>query len=111
MKISILLSLFLVLTGCAFGTSSEVKRAEKMLTKFECNNIETSEMPHTSITSYHERTLVVSREKAQSYIESYKAGDVLFKIPLDQIVEQQYTIYKASCESLGGVGTQKQSDQ
>lgn len=105
MRISILLGLILVLTGCAFGTSSEIKRAEKMLNKFECNNIETSEMPHTSITSYHERTLVVSREKAESYIESYKAGDVLFKIPLDQIVSQQYSIYKASCESLGGVGS------
>ncbi|SPL72642.1 hypothetical protein [Acinetobacter stercoris] len=103
MKTSILLSLLGVLTGCAFGTSSEIKRAEKMLTKFECNNIETSEIPHTSITSYHERTLAVSREKAESYIESYKAGDILFKIPLDEIVQKQYVIYKASCESLGGV--------
>ncbi|OZI94387.1 hypothetical protein CFN86_07145, partial [Acinetobacter baumannii] len=31
---------FVFLTGCIFGQSSEVKRAEKLLNNFQCKNIE-----------------------------------------------------------------------
>lgn len=103
MKRSFLLSLFLLLTGCAIGTSGEIKSAEKLLGQFECKNIESAQLAHSPITSYHERALVLSREKASSYIDSYKSGDVLFKIPLDHVVQQQYDVYKSACEALGGV--------
>lgn len=39
MKRFILLTIILNLTGCIFGQSNEVKRAEKVLQSFECNNI------------------------------------------------------------------------
>ncbi|OTG66782.1 hypothetical protein [Acinetobacter silvestris] len=103
MKTSFLLSVFLLLTGCAIGTSSEVKVAEKMLNQFECKNIESSELNHSNITSYHERLLTISKDKVGSYIDSYKSGNVLFKIPLEQVIQQQYDIYKSACEALGGV--------
>lgn len=105
MKHSFLLSLFLLLTGCAIGTSGEIKSAEKLLSQFECKNIESAQLAHSPITSYHERALAVSREKASSYIDSYKAGNVLFKIPLDNVVQQQYDVYKSACEALGGIQT------
>ena len=28
---------------------------------------------------------------------------MLFKIPLDHVVQQQYDVYKSACEALGGV--------
>lgn len=111
MKSSFLLSLAVILTGCAIGTSSEIKSAEKLLSQFECKNIESAELAHSPITSYHERSLAVSREKAMSYIDSYKSGDVLFQIPLDHVVQQQYDVYKSSCEALGGVQSEKISTQ
>ncbi|OTG81046.1 hypothetical protein [Acinetobacter sp. ANC 4648] len=103
MKTSFLLSGVLLLTGCAIGTSSEIKVAEKILNQFECKNIESSELNHSTITSYHEHSLAVSKDKATSYVDSYKSGDVLFSIPLEQVIQQQYDIYKSACESLGGV--------
>lgn len=103
MKFSFLFSFTFVLTGCALGTSSEIKSAEKLLSQFECKNIESTELAHSPITSYHERALAVSREKASGYIDRYKSGDVLFKIPLDNVVQQQYDVYKSACESLGGI--------
>ncbi|HDV0752360.1 TPA: hypothetical protein RHI50_001889, partial [Acinetobacter baumannii] len=48
----------------------------------------------------------VSKEKATSYVESYKNGEELFAMPLDEVVEQQYQLYKAACDSLGGVSAQ-----
>lgn len=106
MKTSFLLSVIILLTGCALGTSREIKTAEKLLNQFQCNNIETTELAHSAINIYHEHALSASKEKAIEYIESYKSGDELFKIPLDEVVQQQYDIYKTACESLGGVQSQ-----
>ena len=111
MKFSFLLGLSLILTACAIGTSSEIKSAEKLLNQFECKNIESAELAHSPITSYHERALAVSREKASSYIDSYKSGDVLFKIPLDHVIQQQYDVYKSACEALGGIQSENTSTQ
>ncbi|AKQ31465.1 hypothetical protein [Acinetobacter baumannii] len=106
MKIFFVLVPFVFLTGCIFGQSSEVKRAEKLLNNFQCKNIETSEISTSSINSYYQQSLAVSKEKANSYVESYKNGEELFAMPLDEVVEQQYQLYKAACDSLGGVSAQ-----
>ncbi|EMD7211332.1 hypothetical protein ACVEVX_002734 [Acinetobacter baumannii] len=106
MKIFFVLVPFVFLTGCIFGQSSEVKRAEKLLNNFHCKNIETSEISTSSINSYYQQSLAVSKEKATSYVESYKNGEELFAMPLDEVVEQQYQLYKAACDSLGGVSAQ-----
>ncbi|WP_228274425.1 hypothetical protein [Acinetobacter nosocomialis] len=89
-----------------FGQSSELKRAEKLLNNFQCKNVETSEMPTSSINSYYQQTLAVSKDKATSYVESYKEGEELFAMPLDEVVKKQYELYKAACDSLGGVSAQ-----
>ncbi|EPK0624376.1 hypothetical protein LJ600_003759, partial [Acinetobacter baumannii] len=68
--------------------------------------IETSEISTSSINSYYQQSLAVSKEKATSYVESYKNGEELFAMPLDEVVEQQYQLYKAACDSLGGVSAQ-----
>ncbi|MEH1035452.1 hypothetical protein V7H47_17925, partial [Acinetobacter baumannii] len=60
----------------------------------------------SSINSYYQQSLAVSKEKATSYVESYKNGEELFAMPLDEVVEQQYQLYKAACDSLGGVSAQ-----
>ena len=106
MKIFFVLVPFVFLTGCIFGQSSEVKRAEKLLNNFQCKNIETSEISTSSINSYYQQSLAVSKEKATSYVESYINGEELFAMPLDEVVEQQYQLYKAACDSLGGVSAQ-----
>lgn len=111
MKTSFFFSLIVLLTGCTIGTSNEIKSAEKLLSQFECKNIESAELAHSPITSYHERALAVSREKASSYIDRYKSGDVLFKIPLDSVVQQQYDVYKSACEALGGIQSENSSIQ
>ncbi|BCX72594.1 hypothetical protein TOL5_07940 [Acinetobacter sp. Tol 5] len=107
MKAFLLFSVIVLLAGCALGTSREIKTAEKILNQFQCNNIETAELNHSAINLYHEHSLAVSKEKATEYIERYKSGEELFKIPLDEVVQQQYDIYKTACESLGGVQTEK----
>ncbi|MFW1785565.1 hypothetical protein ACG9XL_14310 [Acinetobacter nosocomialis] len=106
MKIFFVLVPFVFLTGCIFGQSSELKRAEKLLNNFQCKNVETSEMPISSINSYYQQTLAVSKDKATSYVESYKEGEELFAMPLDEVVKKQYELYKAACDSLGGVSAQ-----
>ncbi|WP_213065728.1 hypothetical protein [Acinetobacter nosocomialis] len=106
MKIFFVLVPFVFLTGCIFGQSSELKRAEKLLNNFQCKNVETSEMPTSSINSYYQQTLAVSKDKATSYVESYKEGEELFAMPLDEVVKEQYELYKAACDSLGGVSAQ-----
>lgn len=106
MKIFFVLVPFVFLTGCIFGQSSELKRAEKLLNNFQCKNVETSEMPTSSINSYYQQTLAVSKDKATSCVESYKEGEELFAMPLDEVVKKQYELYKAACDSLGGVSAQ-----
>ncbi|OTG62511.1 hypothetical protein B9T29_06895 [Acinetobacter sp. ANC 3903] len=103
MKTLILLAAIIVLTGCSLSTSRDVKHAEKMLSYFQCNNIETAQMAHSSITSYHEQSLASSRQKAESYVQSYKDGDKLFDVPLTEVVEEQYFIYQEACQHLGGI--------
>ncbi|WP_280179378.1 hypothetical protein [Acinetobacter nosocomialis] len=106
MKIFFVLVPFVFLTGCIFGQSSELNRAEKLLNNFQCKNVETSEMPTSSINSYYQQTLAVSKYKATSYVESYKEGEELFAMPLDEVIKKQYELYKAACDSLGGVSAQ-----
>ena len=102
MKFSFLIICSAILAGCTLGTPRELKKAEVILNQFECKNIETGQLNHSAITSYHERTLSVSKEKASSYVESYKEGEEIFRIPLDQVVQQQYDIYKSACENASG---------
>ena len=108
MKTSFLLSL-LFLTGCAFSTSSEIKISEELLHQFECNNIDTDQLGHNPVSSFHQRSLAISKDKAMEYIESYKAGDTLFEIPLQQVIQQRYSSFKSACYYLGGI-TQTHSD-
>lgn len=102
MKTSFLFS-FIFLTGCAFSTSSEIKVAEELIHQFECNNIDSDQLGHSPVTGFHQRSLTVSKDKALEYLASYKAGDTLFEIPLDQVIQQQYVTYKSACYYLGGV--------
>lgn len=60
-------------------------------------------MTHTSITAYYEQSLALSRQKAESYVQSYKDGNELFDLPLTEVIEQQYIVYQAACENLGGI--------
>ena len=103
MKTLILLAGVILLTACSLGTSREVKLAEKMLSHFQCNKIATAQMTHTSIMSYHEQALASSHQKAALYVQSYKDGEQLFDMPLTEVIEQQYVIYKAACQNLGGI--------
>ncbi|OTG68239.1 hypothetical protein B9T25_06000 [Acinetobacter sp. ANC 4470] len=103
MKTLILLAGVILLTACSFGASREVKLAEKMLTHFQCNKIEHAQMTHSSMTNYYEQSLASSRQKAASYVQSYQDGEPLFDLPLTDIIEQQYVIYKAACQNLGGI--------
>lgn len=103
MKIALLLSLLLCLSACSLGKSSEIKLAEQLLNQFECKNIDSDQLSHSPITSFHERTLYVSKDKAVQYLESYKSGDYLFDLPLENVIQEQYTSFKSACEFLGGV--------
>ncbi len=100
------LSMLLLLSACAMGRSNEVQQAEKLLAHFQCNNIETLQMSHSPINSFYQQSLSASREKAVMYIESYKAGDELFDLPLSDVVHQQFQLYKSACEALGGIHPQ-----
>ena len=91
-----------ILTGW-MGTSKDIKKAESLFIQFKCTNIESTQIPHSSLNSYYEQSLYSSKKKAGSYIESYKQGDKLFDISLHEVVEQQYVIYKEACQSLGGI--------
>lgn len=108
MKLFLLSIVTLSLTGCVFGQSNEIKRAEKILQNFQCNNIETSQLATSSITNFHQQTLAVNKEKVSTYIDQYKNGEDLFNIPLDEVVEQKYQLYKQACQALGGVSFPKQ---
>ncbi|OTG87557.1 hypothetical protein B9T31_03385 [Acinetobacter sp. ANC 4558] len=105
MKLYFALLSSLTLSGCIFSNSNDIKHAEKILAQFQCTNIESTQLNHTSITTYHERILYISKQKSQNYIESYKNGDKLFDIPLSEVLTLQYSIYKDACQSLGGLHT------
>ncbi|MBJ9985443.1 hypothetical protein IAE19_08300 [Acinetobacter sp. S40] len=103
MKFFFIMASSALLFGCALGSSSEIKSAEKMLEHFQCKNIEVHDMPQSNINTFHQQSLAVSKQKASTYIEQYKEGQTLFDMPLDEVVEQQYQLYKSACQSLGGV--------
>jgi hypothetical protein len=111
MKSIIWLVSCILLTGCVFGTSKEIQRAEMLLTQFECNNVESTQIARSSITTFHEQALYGAKQKATSYIESYKDGETLFEIGLDEVIEQQYLIYKEACQSLGGVSAEIKNEE
>lgn len=105
MKLFFLFILILGLTGCIFGKSSEVKRAEKILQAFQCRNIEANQLAPSSMSNFYQQTLAANKEKASTYIEQYKNGEDLFDIPLDEVVQQKYQLYKQACQALGGIST------
>ena len=97
MKILFVLIVIAQLTGCVFGQSSEVKRAEKILQRFQCNKVETSQLATSSINNFYQQTLAANKDKASTYIEQYKNGEDLFDIPLDEVVQQKYQLYLQAC--------------
>lgn len=103
MKLLFVLFISVYLTGCVFGQSSELKRAEKLLQNFQCANIETSQLGRSPINNFYEQSLSVNKEKATTYVEQYKNGDNMFDIPLDEVVQQKYQLYKQACQALGGI--------
>ena len=103
MKFSFLYCAIFLLSGCTLGVSHEIKKAEKLLSQFECKNVDVQAVTHSAITNYHEKALNSSKEKVTTYINDYKAGQVLFDLPLPDVVQQQYLIYRDACQSLGGL--------
>lgn len=101
----------LILGGCMFSNSSDIQKAEDIFENFQCSNIESTQMVRTSITSYHEKALHSSKQKVENYIESYKHGEKLFTIPLSEVVDQQYIIYKEACQNLGGLHAQSEVEE
>lgn len=102
MKFVSLFVLTFILNGC-MGTSKDIKKAEHVFIQFQCINIENAQVPHSSITSYYEQSLYLSKHKANEYIENYKNGNQIFDIPLEEMIKQQYVIYKEACQNLGGI--------
>ena len=100
MKLLFIPLLACCLSACLFTTSNEVKRSELILTHFNCHNYEDGISP---INSFHEQILAVTKQKSADYIQHYKDGDKLFNVPLDEVVDQQYKLYKDACQSIGGV--------
>ena len=56
----ILLASVTLLSGCMFGTSNEIKKAEKLLSHFQCNNIESAHMAHSSINRPLAKVVIAS---------------------------------------------------
>ena len=90
----------LLLAGCM---SSDLKKSEQLLQNFQCSQIEMSQMSHTSMTDHYQHSLYSTKSKAEAYIEHYHQGEKLFDIPLSEVVQQQYELYKSACQSLGGI--------
>ena len=90
-------------SACSISSSKEIKQAEKLLQYFDCQNIERDQADHSSMTSFHEQILASSKQKAQSYVESYQHGDKIFDLPLPEVIETQLQNYTTACLSLGGV--------
>ncbi|ESK54781.1 hypothetical protein [Acinetobacter tjernbergiae] len=108
MKLFLLFTIAIGLTGCFFGKSSEIKRAEKILQAFQCKNVESNQLAPSSMSNFYQQTLAVNKEKASTYIEQYENGEDLFDIPLDEVVQQKYQLYKQACQALGGISTFKE---
>lgn len=103
MKPYLALFSFCFLSACSISLSKEIKQAEKLLQYFDCQNIERDQADHSSMTNFHEQALASSKQKAQSYLESYQQGDKIFDLPLPEVIETQLQSYTAACQSLGGV--------
>lgn len=97
--ITVLLS-SLLLAGCL---SSDLKKSEQLLQDFQCAKIELSQMPHSSMNDYYQHSLHSTKSKVEAYIEQYHQGEKLFDIPLVEVVQQQYELYKDACQNLGGI--------
>jgi hypothetical protein len=106
MKLGFIFSSLLLLSGCMFGTSQEIQRAEAVLLQFQCRNVESNQIAHSPITSYHENSLTASRKKAEDYIQAYKDGSYDLNLPLSDIVKEQYSKYHSACQALGGIPLQ-----
>ncbi|MEB5929000.1 hypothetical protein [Acinetobacter schindleri] len=106
MKALAVLSLTLLLTACM---SHDAQKAEHILKLFHCKGIEPSQMQHNSVTQYYEHSLYSSKSKAEAYIEQYKNGEESFEIPLSEIVNHQYELYKSACQNLGGIPAKESS--
>ncbi len=106
MKLSFIFSIALLLSGCIFGTSQEIQRAEALLAQFQCQNVENHQIAHSAITTYHEQSLALSRKKAEQYIAAYKNGDYDLHLSLSNVVEEQYKKYHSVCQALGGIPLQ-----
>lgn len=102
MKFLSVFAVALTLSGC-MGTTKDIKKAEQILILFQCANIDSAQIPHSPITSHYEQTLYSSKQKANEYIKSYKDGNRIFDISLEEVVKQQYSIYKEACQNLGGI--------
>ncbi|HJF28082.1 MAG TPA: hypothetical protein K8V79_07535 [Acinetobacter lwoffii] len=90
----------ILLAGCM---SSDLKKSEQMLDNFRCTKIETSQMSNNAVTDYYQQSLYSTKAKAESYIQQYQQGQKLFDIPLTEVVQQQYDLYKDACQNLGGI--------
>lgn len=100
MKLLTALLSSMLLAGCM---SNDLKKSEQLLRNFNCAKIDTAQMPHSSMTDYYQHMLYSSKTKAESYIEQYHQGEKLFDLPLHEVVEQQYNLYKDACQNLGGI--------
>ncbi|MQW93342.1 hypothetical protein GFH30_04045 [Acinetobacter wanghuae] len=100
MKALTVLCFMLILTGCF---SRDLNHAEQLLSQFHCSKIENSQMSHGGVTQYYQQSLFSSKAKAENYVQHYKDGDSELEISLTEVVEQQYELYKAACQSLGGL--------
>lgn len=84
-------------------TSSDVRHAEEIFKDFQCQGLDENQLSYNTMQAYHEKMLYGSKRKARSYLESYKKGEKLFKIPLSDVMQQQYETYKEACKHLGGL--------
>ena len=103
MKLGLIFIGTFLLSGCIFGASQEIQRAEALLAQFQCRNVESNQIAHSAITTYHEQSLASSHKKAQQYLERYKSGDHDFHLPLSEMVAEQYSKYHNACQALGGI--------
>lgn len=92
-----------LLSACSISLSKEIQQAEKLLQHFDCQNVERDQTDHSTMTNFYEQALASSKQKAQSYLESYQQGDKKFNLPLPEMIEIQLESYTAACQSLGGV--------
>ena len=83
--------------------SSDLKKSEQLLQNFHCAKVDTAQVPHNSMTDYYQQMLYSSKSKVEAYIEHYHQGEKLFDIPLSEVVQQQYELYKDACQNLGGI--------